>query len=468
MQIELSFLGASENVTGSRFLVEVDGTKVLIDCGLYQERELRDRNWDKFPVEPSEIDAVLLTHAHLDHCGLLPKLVREGFTGSIYCTEPTSEITRIVLLDAGSLQEEDAAYKRKRHKREGREVEHPVEPLYTVEDAQKVAPFFRPVKYQKTVDIADGITAEFYEAGHILGAAFIRLTITIDGQTRSIVFSGDLGRKDRPLLRDPHQIVNTDYIVCESTYGDRLHEPYPEKINNLATAINRTVQAGGNIIVPSFAIERAQEILYHLNELIIEKKIPKIMTFLDSPMAISVTKVFEKYPEIMDTRTNEIINTNGSPFDFPGLQMTRSTKESKMINTIKGTVMIIAGSGMCTGGRVKHHLLANIERPESTILFVGYQAFGTLGREILKGPAEVRILGQMCKVKASIERIHGFSGHADRDELIDWLSGIEKQPKKVFIVHGETETASSFKEFLADKKGWDVSVPKYKQKIILD
>ncbi len=468
MKIKVSFLGAAENVTGSRFLVEVNGTKILIDCGLYQERQLRDRNWDPFPVPPSQINAMLLTHAHLDHCGLIPKLVREGFNGPVYCTDATAEIARIVLLDAAELQEEDAAYKAKRHRREGRSGPHEVKPLYDSQDALNCENIYKTTKYEKTVEIAEGITASFHEAGHILGAAMIMLNITVNGQKRSILFSGDVGRWNRPIIKDPTLFEHADYVLVESTYGDRLHESYPDIKNELAEVVNSATAAGGNIIVPSFAVERAQEVLYYMNELLNEDKIPNIMAVLDSPMAIRVTEVFKNHPEYFDTEMKKRMAANLSPFEFPGLTMTRTTRESKAINNVKGTMMIIAGSGMCTGGRVKHHLHANITRPESTILFVGYQAVGTLGRTIVQAPEEVRILGEKLPVKANIKRIHGFSAHADRDELFRWLSSLSNPPKRVFVIHGETDSAHAFRDFLSEKTGWDVSVPQYQQQVILD
>ncbi len=468
MNIKLSFLGAAQNVTGSRFLLEAMGKKVLIDCGLYQERQLLDRNWDPFPVNPSQIDAMLLTHAHLDHCGLIPKLVREGFKGPVHCTTATAEITRIVMLDAASLQEEDAAYKRKRHKRANYTPPRPVEPLYTVEDAENSLNIFEVTGYDKEVKVAEGITACFHDAGHILGSAMIKVVVSNGNKSRSIIFSGDVGRCDRPMLNDPYNFSEADYVLMESTYGDRIHQAYPDIKSDLSEVVNQTRNAGGNIIVPSFAIERAQDVLYYLNELLIEDKIPDIMAFLDSPMAIGVTEVFKKHPEMMDAEMREHLNNGMSPFDFPGLTMTRTTKQSKSINQINGTVLIIAGSGMCTGGRVKHHLVSNIHKEESTILFVGYQAVGTLGRQIVEGNKKVRILGQEHSVKANITRIHGFSGHADQDQLARWIMTLKNAPEKVFIIHGETESAKIFRNHLEERTGWNVELPEYQQTVVLD
>jgi len=467
MDIQIRFLGAAETVTGSRHLLEFNHSKVMIDCGLYQERQLQDRNWENFGVEPADVDAILLTHAHLDHCGLLPKLAKEGFKVRIYCTEATAEIAEIVLADSGKIQEEDAEYKIKRHKKANYTPPRPVEPLYTQEEAQACSTLFSPVQYNVPVKIADGIEATFHEAGHIFGASIIRLVIKLDGEQRTILFSGDLGRIGKPILKNPAVFDQADYVFIESTYGDRVHTNVEDTKEQLCEAVNKTFAEKGNIIVPSFSIERAQEVLYYMNELLNENRIPHIMTFLDSPMAIRVTKVFEKHPELYDKQMTKLMEQNESPFTFRGLKLVESTKESKAINNIKGTVMVIAGSGMCTGGRVKHHLVNNITRPETTVLFVGYQAVGTLGRNILEAQPgqEVRILGQMLPVNANIVRVHGFSAHADKEEMLTWLQNIKNTPRKIFIVHGEKEAAHSFKDFLIEKTGWDVMVPQYQDTV---
>ena len=461
MPIKLSFLGATGNVTGSRYLLEAGGLKLLVDCGLYQERQFRERNWLAFAVKPETIDAVLLTHAHLDHCGLLPKLVKEGFAGEVYCTAATAEIAKIVLLDSAKLQEEDAEYKLRRHKKEGRTGPRPVVPLYTAEDALACSGLFAPVRYKQTVGLGDGIDALFNDAGHILGSSSIKIRVKEDGQERSILFSGDLGRWDTPIVRDPQIVEQADYVVVESTYGDRVHENNDHINEAFADVINQTHRSGGKIIIPSFAIERSQEVLYRLNELQLADKVPHLMVFLDSPMAISVTEVFENHPELFDEQMNDHLRRHTSPFDVPNLKMSRTTAESKAINTITGTVMVIAGSGMCTGGRVKHHLFNNITRPECTVLFVGYQAVGTLGRSILQGDSPVRILGQKLPVKANITRINGFSAHADRDEILRWLSGMSTPPRQVFVTHGEPDSAASFGKYVHEKLGWNSSVPQF-------
>lgn len=467
MQIKLRFLGAAQNVTGSRHMLEANGVRLLIDCGLYQERHFRERNWDPFPTPPDSIDAVLLTHAHLDHCGLLPKLVKEGFNGRIYCNPATAEIAQIILLDSAKIQEEDAEHKRKRHERQGRKGPYPEVPLYTTEDAQACFPLFSPVKYRQAIALGDGVEATFYDAGHVLGSSIIRAKVRQNSQERIILFSGDIGRPDRPIVCDPTVFDTADYVLIESTYGDREHEATKDVKKRIGDVINSTKKAGGNIVVPSFALERSQEVLYYINELLLEKAIPRLRIFLDSPMASRITKVFQNHPELFDEQMAEFIRNLKSPFNLPNLEMTGKVEESEAINSIKETVIIIAGSGMCTGGRVKYHLVNNISRPESTIMFVGYQAVGTLGRQIVDGAKEVRILGQQYQVKAKVVRIHGFSAHADRNELLAWLKELEAPPRAVFVVHGETESASSFGDYLREQTGWDVSVPDYQDEVVL-
>ena len=468
MSIGLRFMGAAQNVTGSRYVLETAEATVLVDCGLYQERELRERNWAPFAVPPQSIDAVVLTHAHLDHCGLLPKLVREGFRGPVYCTAATAEIAKIVLLDSAKIQEEDAEFKRRRHRREGRKGTHPEIPLYTVEDAERALPLLSPVRYEEKVDVAKGVEAIFHDAGHILGASAVSVRATDGSMTRTVLFSGDVGRWDRPILRDPTSVEEADYVVVESTYGDRLHGETDDIGGQLAEVVNSTWEAGGNVVIPSFAIGRTQEVLYYLNELLLKNTIPHLMAFVDSPMAIRVTGVFRSHPELFDEEMTELLRHRESPFDFPGLKLVRTVPESKAINHIRGTAIIIAGSGMCTGGRIKHHLVANISRPESTVLFVGYQAFGTLGRQIVDGAKKIRIQGKEHPVRAGIAQISGFSAHADRDELLRWLGGLKKPPRHVFVTHGEPEAAKSFAALLRERNGWQTSVPAYQDRADLE
>ena len=465
--MKVRLLGAVGNVTGSRFLLEGDKSKVLIDCGLFQGRQLRARNWEKFPADPSSIDNVVLTHTHLDHCGYLPKFVREGFNGKIFCTPPTSEIARISLLDSAKLQEEDAKHKKKRHEREGRKGPYPEVPLYTVEDAEKVFPLFENVDYKKQIQVTPEIKATFYDAGHILGAAMIELKFNNNGKEKIAVFSGDIGRWGKPIICDPTTFEKADYVFMETTYGDKLHEKKGPSVEKFQRIIKDTQKRGGNIVIPTFAIERAQELLFYLSNLLREKKIPHLPVFVDSPMAINVTEVFKKYSDYFDEETRALIKSGKSPFIFPSLKTTRSSEESKRINDVKGSSIIMAGSGMCTGGRIKYHLIKNITRPESTVLFVGYQAQGTLGREILERPRQVRILGNKYPVKARIEKINGFSAHADRDELFRWVSGFKEAPKKIFLVHGEKEVTRSFASFLKEKVSSEIIVPEYLQEYIL-
>jgi metallo-beta-lactamase family protein len=467
MQIKLKFLGAAQNVTGSRHLLEANGVRILIDCGLYQERHFRERNWDPFPIPPDSIDAVLLTHAHLDHCGLLPKLVKEGFKGRIYCNLATAELARIILLDSAKIQEEDAAHKRKRHAKQGRKGPYPEVPLYTTEDAQACFPLFSPVQYRQAVPLGDGVEATFYDAGHVLGSSIIRAKVRQNGQERIILFSGDIGRPGRPILCDPTVFDAADYVLVESTYGDRLHDEAMDVKKTIGDVINSTKKAGGNIIVPSFALERSQEILYYINELLLEKSIPSLKIFLDSPMASKITEVFQRHSDLFGEQMARFIKNFGSPFNLPQLEMAGDADQSKAINNIKGTVMVIAGSGMCTGGRIKYHLANNISRPQSSIMFVGYQAVGTLGRQIIGGAKNVRILGQQYQVKANIVQVHGFSAHADRYELLKWLKGLQTPPRKVFVIHGEPKSASGFADYLRQQTGWDVSVPAYQDEVVL-
>ena len=469
MLAKVTFLGASRNVTGSCYLLETSDVRVLVDCGLYQERGYQERNWQPFPFRPDTIDAVFLTHAHLDHCGLLPKLVRDGYKGKIYCTQATSEIAQIILLDSAHLQEEDAIYKAKRHQREGRRGPYPELPLYTTRDARAVTPHFAAVEYGSCIRVKDGIEGCFYEAGHVLGSATVALNIIQDGEKRRILFSGDVGEPDRPIINDPAIFYEADYVVIESTYGNRTHAEHKnvDIQAQLRDCINETIKAGGNIVVPSFALERSQELLYHLNELFLRDEIPPITVFLDSPMAIRITEVFKHHAGLFDREMMQRLHQGNSPFSFDNLKIVQTTEESKAINSIKGSVLIIAGSGMVTGGHIKHHLVNNITRPENTVLFIGYQAQGTPGRRLLDGARELRLLGHTYPVRAQVVQIHGFSAHSDREGLLAWLSDMRLPPRCVFVTHGEEKAATNFAKFLSKQTGWQTRVPGYRDTVTL-
>ncbi|MFH1708189.1 MAG: MBL fold metallo-hydrolase [Planctomycetota bacterium] len=468
MTISLKFLGATRNVTGSCYLLETATARVIVDCGLYQEREFAPRNWAPSPARPSALDAIILTHAHLDHCGLLPKIVREGFAGPVICTEATAEIARIVILDSAKLQEEDAAFKRKRHEREGRKDKEPAEPLYTVKEAETALTHLKPVKYGKPVTVARGVVADFVDAGHILGSAMVRFTVTDGGTVRKVLFSGDVGRWDAPILQNPTLVAEADFVLVESTYGDRVHDDESAIEAKLARIVNATCKAGGNVVIPAFAIERAQEVIYRLNNLRRAGKLPHVPVFLDSPMAVKVTEIFNRHPELFDDEARDLLRRGEHPCDFADLHLVRSTEESKALNVRKGASIILAGSGMCTGGRIKHHLVNNITRPESTILFVGFQASGTLGRILLEGAADVRLFGQIFPVRAKVAKINGFSGHADREELDRWLSGIKQAPRRVFVIHGEPNAAEAFAAQIRARHNWTVTVPSYGEQVELE
>lgn len=469
MKIKIRFLGASRNVTGSQYVVEANNQRVMIDCGYSQERALLERNWQPFKVRPDKLDAVLLTHAHLDHCGLLPKLGRDGLSARIYCTAATGDIAKIVMSDSARIQEEDVAYKKKRHLKEGRKGKHPAVPLYTVEDAERVCDLMRYVNFETPVQVAEGFEATFFESGHILGAASIVLKIQAGGETRTILFSGDIGRHHMPILRDPtHFTKAVDYVVMESTYGDREHKDEKPIDEQLEEVVNQAHRLRGNVIIPSFAVERSQELMYYLGELLEQKRIPPTLVLVDSPMAVRVTDVFRRHPELFDEETMQRLSQGSHPCDFPSLQLIRTVEQSKAINSIRGTVIIIAGSGMCTGGRIKHHLKANMEDAENTILFVGYQAVGTLGRIILDGAKTVRLFGEERTVRARVAKIGGFSGHAGKSELLAWVDALETKPRQVFITHGEAEVAASFAEELTARIGAPCLAPEYDSEYNLD
>jgi metallo-beta-lactamase family protein len=459
--VKLHFLGANRQVTGSRYVLEAGGLRIMIDCGLFQERCCLDRNWAVCPIDPSKIDVLLLTHAHLDHCGLIPKLLKDGFRGSILATPPTIDLARLVMEDTADIQEEDAAYKKKRHERESRRGPHPEVPLYTKQDVANALPLFRIAEYGDERALNDRVRVTYRDAGHILGSAMLDITVQEGPNTRRIVFSGDIGPVDRALHHDPATFDRADYVIMESTYGDRDQVNGGTVRENLARVINDTVERGGNIVIPTFAIDRAQELMLHLGELVRDERIPRLTVFLDSPMAADATTIYKRFDHLFDDDARTMFEHGRHPFQFPGLHFVRSVSESQAINAIRGSCIILAGSGMCTGGRIKHHLRHNIDRPESTVLFVGYQSKDTLGRHILDGEKEVRIHGRPHAVRAKIERLYGLSAHADRAGLLNWAQALKSPPDHVFLTHGEEGPANALKQAIEAKPGYRAAVPDY-------
>ena len=416
--MKLQFLGGARQVTGSHYYVEADGAKVIVDCGMHQEREHLARNWDKSTLQLRDIDAMLLTHAHVDHCGLAPKLVAEGFRAPILATSASADLIDLVLCDSAKIQAEDTAFKKKRHRKEGRRGKHPVKPMFSMRDVERTLPLVQAAAYDQPTRINDRVHAVFHDAGHILGSAMVELRVTHNSSPRKIIFTGDMGQWGRPIVRDPAIIEEADYIVIESTYGDRLHENHDSVESQLEQVILEAVETEGKVVVPIFAIERAQELIYHLNRLLHAERIPELPVFLDSPMAADVTEIFRRHRECFDTEAKEIIAAGESLLRFPSLHICRTVKDSMGINSMKGPAVIMSTSGMCTAGRIKHHLAHHIGNPACTILFVGYQAAGTLGRQVIEGNEFVRIHGISRKVKARVRQIQGISGHADRAGLL--------------------------------------------------
>lgn len=451
--MKLSFHGADQDVTGSCHLVECAGKRILIDCGLFQGgRELDEDNAEPFGFDPAGIDFLLLTHAHLDHCGRVPLLVKRGFRGEIITTPASRELARMVMLDSGNLQEEEAQGKQRHAARRGRR-EAVIEPLYTEQDALYSLDFFgRGAGYGQPMDLVPGVRATFIDAGHILGSACICLELTENGRQRRVLFSGDLGNNGRPVVRDPAPPPRSDVVVMETTYGDRLHKPLEPSVEELYEAINDTFRRGGNVVIPTFALERAQELLYYLREGVEQGRLPRSMpVFLDSPMAISATAVFGRHPECYDEETAQLFREGRDPLSLPGLSFTRGTQDSIAINRVVGGAVIMAGSGMCTGGRVRHHLRHNLWRNASSIVFVGYAANGTLARTIVDGATHVHLYGDEVPVKARIYTINGFSAHADQAELLAWHRQTGG-PERTFLVHGELETMRNFAALLKDTR----------------
>ena len=446
----IEFLGAAGTVTGSKYLVATSRARVLVDCGLFQGvKELRLRNWDKPHFDPRSIDAIVLTHAHIDHAGYVPRVVRHGYAGPIYATPPTVDLCGILLPDSGHLQEEEAEHAN----RHGYSKHSPALPLYTAEDAVKSLRHLKNIPYGHVTQIAEGIRVRMSDAGHILGSAIVEMWVSEGEMETKLVFSGDLGRYGEPLLADPSPIDEAQYLIMESTYGDRLHsDGHPEM--QLADVVTGAVESGGPLVIPSFAVGRTQQLLFALHSMLEERKIPDLPVYVDSPMATDATEIFLAHPEAHRIDLRRLENDGENPLRLPRLSYVQNVQDSLALDDRKGPMIVISASGMATGGRILHHLEACLPDPRATVLFVGYQAAGTRGRSLLDGAKELKMHGDMVPVRASIKQIDGFSAHADRDELLRWLSGFRRAPARTFLVHGEAEALSSLSESIRARFGW--------------
>jgi metallo-beta-lactamase family protein len=462
--MRLTFLGAAGTVTGSRHLIEVNDKRLLVDCGLFQgPKKNRLKNWEPFPVEPSSIDAVMLTHAHIDHIGFLPAIVKEGFRGPIYCTKATADLAAILLPDTGHLQEEEAKWANKK----GYSKHKPAKPLFTEDDARDVLPLLSPVDYGQHFEPAPKIRAKYRDTGHILGAGFLDLKSQSLTGSRKSVFSGDLGRPTDAILRPPSPAFNVDYLVCESTYGDRLHaEEFSE--DELARVVNESMERGGVLVIPSFAVGRSQTLLYVLRELEIAGRIPEVPIYLDSPMANEALTVHKRHIQDLNLVCRKKSLGGIQLFHPKKLSLSVTREQSMKINSVQKGAIIISASGMVTGGRILHHLKERLSEPQHTVLFIGYQAEGTRGRTILDGKESIRMFGRDVPVAAKIERIEGFSGHADYREMLAWMMGFNKTPERVFLVHGEPEAAEAMAGHIRKQFKWDVTVPAEDDHVMLE
>ncbi len=463
--MEIQFLGGARTVTGSCYLIDTGDYKILVDCGMFQGRkQLEELNQVSPPVNPHEISAVVLTHAHIDHSGLIPKFCKDGYKGPIYTSSTTVDLCSIMLPDSGHIQELETEWFNRKRKRKGRSLQNP---LYTEEDARKSLRQFKGIEYQELNEILPGITLRFQDAGHILGSSIIEIWIE-NGEKVKLVFSGDLGNPNQAIVKDPSMIEEADYVFIESTYGDRLHKKTEEPKKILGKIIRTIQRDGGNIIIPSFAVGRTQEIIYNLTELLQEGEIAPLPVFIDSPLAIEATKIFQENTRVFDKESHEHINKGIDPLAFPGLQFIVTSEESQKLNRITSGSIIISASGMCEAGRIKHHLKHHLWRQKSHIVFVGYQAEGTLGRKLVDGAKRVRIFGEEIKVAAHIHNIEGFSAHADKNELLNWLSSFKTKVKEVFVVHGEEKVSLSFAEEIRSLLDMSVDVPVRMEKVMLE
>ena len=457
--MQLQFVGATHGVTGSAHLLKACGKNILIDWGMRQGRE-EDISYD-MPIPVNSIDAVLVTHAHVDHTGYLPLLARGGFKGKIWCTEATVDLCHIMIMDSAHIQESEAEWESRKNKRSGKPE---VKPLYTSDDALATLRLLHGVEYQQEIEVVPGVTAIFRDVGHLIGSAAIEIKIEENGVKRTVVFSGDVGNIDQPLIKDPQFIKYADYIVCESTYGDRLHKVVKDYRVDLAQVIQETFDKGGNVVIPAFAVGRTQELLYFLRDIIVKDLVKghKIPVYVDSPMAIETIKVFDdNIYGYFDEEAMARVKDGIDPINFPTLKTTVTSDESKLINFDKQPKVIISASGMCDAGRIRHHLKHNLWRKDSTIVFVGYQAEGSLGRRLLDGVDKVKLFGETIEVNARIIKLDGISGHADQAGIIRWLKGFENRPEKIFLVHGEPDVMPVFEEKIRQELGWDVYAPYY-------
>jgi len=457
--MKLTFLGAAKTVTGSSYLLEVGTQKILIDCGMFQgSKTITAHNSREFLYDPTGIDCVLLTHAHIDHSGLLPKLCKSGFKGKIYATNVTNQLCGIMLPDSAHIQEFDAEIANRKGERAGRK---PVEPLYTLADAQACLTHFIPVEYGELVVLSPSVKACFRDAGHILGSAMVEVWVNEGGKMSKLVFSGDLGQPNQPIIKDPTFIDEADYIIVESTYGNRLHETY-DKEEKLASIINASVARGGNIIIPSFAVGRTQSMLYYLHNLLKTGRIPDLPVIIDSPLAISATDIFLHNTQDYDNEAIDMLyKDHDNPLLMPQLRFTKTAEESRALNDLDRPAIIISASGMADAGRILHHLKHNLWKAEATVLFIGYQAQGSLGRRLIEGAKKVKVLGEEISVKATVYSLDGFSAHADQGQLLTWLSHFKTKVANIFLVHGEPEASQTFAQLLTEKMGVSTYIPSY-------
>ena len=463
--IRVTCLGGVGSVTGSNYLVESSqGKKVLVDCGLYQGgRQMEERNWMDWGFDPGQISSLFLTHAHIDHSGRIPKLVKDGFKGKIYTSPPTAELCEIMLIDSAHIQEMDAEWQTRRNKRRAQKE---IEPLYTTPDAEQSLKLLVSIERDQIIEPEPGIKARLRNAGHILGSSILELWIEEDNNPVKLVFSGDIGRRDQLIVRDPHEVFDADYLFIESTYGNRLHRTFEDSTRELLEAIDYAASNGEKIIIPAFAVERTQEILYILGEFYRDGKLPDIPIYLDSPLAIKATRIFRKNKKYYDEEAMAIVKEGFDPFDMPILKFTESTQDSIAINERAGSAIVIAANGMCTAGRIKHHLKHNLWKEGASLVIVGFQAHGTTGRRIVEGAQEVKIFGQRVAVKAKVFTIGGFSAHADQEDLLKWVSHFESNPT-VFAVHGETSASEILGQKIQEQFHLNVHVPKWKERLIL-